>query len=56
LDFPALVEDELLMALPMVPMHDTCPESIQTQYESPHFEDKPHPFAALARLKEKGAD
>lgn len=56
LDFPALVEDELLMALPMVPMHDSCPESIQTQYESPHFEDKPRPFAALARLKEKGAD
>jgi uncharacterized protein len=56
-DLLAVLEDELLMALPLVPMHETCPvapvfsagESELVQQE----EAKPHPFAALAELKKK---
>ncbi len=54
-DLQAVLEDELLMALPLVPMHDECPQL-------PVFKagviddgdvelDKPNPFAALASLK-----
>jgi uncharacterized protein len=28
LDLPSLVEDELIMALPIVPRHETCPEPL----------------------------
>lgn len=52
-----LLEDELLMSLPLVPMHDTCPVSVVMQVTDPGMAaeggDKPpvHPFAALAQLK-----
>ena len=49
----ALVEDELLMALPMVALHDTCPElpaALAPQKEE-QVATKPNPFAALASLK-----
>lgn len=55
-DILQLVEDELLMALPLVPMHDVCPVVLPTQAgnlgelgeeESP----RENPFAQLARLK-----
>jgi len=52
-----LLEDELLMALPLVPMHDTCPVHVPMQSgdvaaaDVPADEQRPHPFAALARLK-----
>ena len=50
-----VLEDELLMALPLVPMHEVCPSM-------PNFgageadmvalaPEKPNPFAALAELK-----
>lgn len=58
-DFDALslVEDELILALPLVPRHEVCPESLprtmaDLQAEAPA--EHPHPFAALAVLK-KGA-
>ena len=54
-DLLGLLEDELLMALPLVPMHDECPvlpvfsAGVQDVLEG--ASDKPNPFAALAKLK-----
>lgn len=53
-DLMALVEDELLMGLPLVPMHPTClSEQAPTSKEEEAIlaEAKPHPFAVLASLK-----
>ena len=56
-DLLALLEDELLMALPLVPMHDECP--ILPAFSAGTIDvpadalDKPNPFAALAQLKKK---
>lgn len=54
-DLLAVLEDELLMALPLVPMHDVCPvlptfSAGEPDLLEPAFE-KPNPFAALAQLK-----
>lgn len=52
-----LLEDELLMALPLVPMHETCPVPVVMQASDPGIASEEagtaprHPFAALARLK-----
>ncbi len=55
LDLRALIEDELLLALPIVPRHDTCPQPLPVPLGSaPAPEDAPereNPFAALQRLK-----
>jgi uncharacterized protein len=52
-----LIEDELLMELPLVPRHDVCPEAVKMAVEDPDFEaelaEKPNPFAALAGLKHR---
>ena len=54
-DLLAVLEDELLMALPLVPMHDVCPElpafSAGVIDVPADTEGKPNPFAALAKLK-----
>ena len=56
-DLLALLEDELLMALPLVPMHDECP--VAPAFSAGAIDlpvtaaDKPNPFAALAKLKKK---
>ncbi|MFM6986652.1 MAG: YceD family protein [Hydrogenophaga sp.] len=53
-----LVEDELLMELPPVPMHEVCPEPLSPvdalAPADPAGADtqRPHPFAGLARLKQ----
>jgi uncharacterized protein len=56
-DLLALLEDELLMALPLVPMHDPCPElpafNAGVVDEPGEVQKKPNPFAALAQLKKK---
>ena len=56
-DLIDVLEDELLMALPLVPMHDECPElpifSSGILEVSKNQADKPNPFAALAQLKKK---
>ena len=65
-DLLALLEDELLMALPLVPMHGECPVAPAMQVgeealasaaskdgDDQHLGEKPHPFAALAQLKTK---
>lgn len=43
---PALVEDEVLLALPIVPRHEVCELPLATQDEQ-----KPSPFAVLAKIK-----
>lgn len=53
-----LVEDELIMALPIVPRHDRCPEPLRApevpgSVEVPDDAGRPHPFAALQALKGK---
>ena len=52
-----LVEDELLMALPVVPKHDVCPGAVKLQVADPDFvedkQEKPNPFAVLSQLKKK---
>ncbi|WP_241659292.1 YceD family protein [Extensimonas vulgaris] len=54
-DLRALIEDELILALPLVPMHDRCPVAVPMASSDPDFDaagaDKPHPFAALAGLR-----
>lgn len=53
-----LIEDELLMALPLVPRHEpACPTAVPLSVQDADFEsagaERPHPFAALAQLKRK---
>jgi uncharacterized protein len=50
LDLQRLVEDELLLALPLVPRHEVCPEPLPFEAE-PEPPASEHPFAALAALK-----
>lgn len=56
-DLLALLEDELLMALPLVPMHDECPEAPVLRAGDAEVTDeappKANPFAVLANLKKK---
>ena len=53
----ALIEDEIILALPVAPRHAAgeCKESplSKESKESKSTDDKPSPFAALARLKRK---
>jgi uncharacterized protein len=47
-----LVEDEMLLALPLVPRHDVCPETIPMQFGDVEIvEEKANPFASLALLR-----
>lgn len=58
-DLLALIEDELLLALPLVPRHDICPElpaalrapEGAAVADAPPEEREDHPFAALAALR-----
>lgn len=50
-DLPALVEDELILALPLVPRHETCPQPLPMASAEPPEEAAPNPFAALAALR-----
>jgi uncharacterized protein len=62
-DLLAVLEDELLMALPLVPMHDECPVAPRMQAGEDALaseagaagqkDEKPNPFAVLAQLKKK---
>jgi uncharacterized protein len=53
LDLRELIEDELLLAMPIVPRHEVCPEPLVPAADAEPHEDKPNPFAALAGLKRK---
>jgi uncharacterized protein len=57
-DLIELIEDELLLALPVVPRHDSCPRALTpggsvapTAIEPPPVDERPNPFAVLATLK-----
>jgi uncharacterized protein len=59
-DLLAVLEDELLMALPLVPMHEQCPtqpvmqsQQSEAQEQALVQAEKPNPFAVLAQLKDK---
>jgi uncharacterized protein len=55
LDLRSLVEDELLLALPLVPRHEVCPQPLPRPFVEEETEASPgeKPFAALASLKLK---
>lgn len=53
----ALIEDELLLALPYIPRHDACPAQGPMSVADPGVAEpapRPNPFAALAGLKSPG--
>jgi uncharacterized protein len=53
-----LIEDELLMALPIVPKHEVCPGEVKLASTDEEFKaaltQKPNAFAALGSLKKLG--
>ena len=55
LDLRELVEDELLLALPLVPRHQVCPQplpmAVDADPPSSDEAERPNPFAALQALK-----
>jgi len=60
-DLIEVIEDELIMALPLVPMHEACPET-PAALKAPAAlpadaapTERPNPFAALQRLKGGGS-
>ena len=62
-DLLAVLEDELIMALPVVPMHEVCPVIVQLQAgelgAGPGVDgggEKSNPFAVLAQLKKPSKD
>lgn len=55
IDLRGLIEDELLLALPIVPRHAVCPEPLVAPVETSVLADeKENPFAVLAALKDRG--
>ncbi|MBA3771775.1 MAG: DUF177 domain-containing protein [Ramlibacter sp.] len=56
-DLVELVEDELLMELPLAPRHEICPEPVQLAAADAEFEDpaagRENPFALLGKLRER---
>ncbi len=50
-----LIEDEVLMALPLIPRHETCPLEVKLAVADPDFDaataEKRNPFAVLAKLQ-----
>ena len=54
LDLRELIEDELLLAMPLVPRHDVCPVPLTAAENEDVEEERPNPFAALAALKRPG--
>jgi uncharacterized protein len=53
LDLVELIEDELLLALPLVPRHELCPEPLPRAFveDDPAIDPADNPFAVLAALK-----
>ena len=53
-DLVELVEDELLMAMPVVPRHEACPEPVKLSAVDEGFEpaadERENPFAVLQKL------
>jgi uncharacterized protein len=53
LDLLPLLEDELILALPLVPRHERCPEPLPLPADEPDDASAEHPFAKLAALKQR---
>ena len=54
LDLHELIEDELLLAMPLVPRHAACPLPLPLpESDVPTAEAPAHPFAALASLRDR---
>ena len=53
LNLVELIEDELLLALPLVPRHSVCPQPLKPREDTEPFEERAHPFAVLSELKRK---
>ena len=61
LDLAALIEDELLLALPLIPMHGQCPQPLPLATDaadeagdaSGDAAKRPNPFAVLQALQKK---
>ena len=55
LNLHELIEDELILALPVVPKHDVCPTPVKLASSDEEFKaaltQKPNAFAALGSLK-----
>lgn len=52
LPFKALIEDEILLKLPLAPKHEDCEMAVEQVGDIPEVEQE-NPFAALAALKGK---
>jgi len=56
-DLRTLIEDELLMEIPVMPVHDICPAPVRLSSSDEDFkaaeEAKPNPFAALEALRSR---
>jgi len=55
LDLRTLIEDELILALPLVPRHESCPQPLPMPADVAALADaepQAHPFAALASLRQ----
>ena len=50
-DVLQLLEDELILALPIVPRHEACPVPLFEPFSVDEEAVAPHPFAALAALR-----
>ena len=55
LDLRELIEDELLLALPLVPRHEVCALPLPVGVDEVAADGKPNPFAALGALKRPGS-
>ena len=55
LNLLVLVEDELILSMPLIPMHDVCPDPVTFAAVDPGFEralaERERPFASLAGAK-----
>jgi uncharacterized protein len=56
-DLPTLIEDELLMEIPVMPVHEVCPVPVRLSSSDDDFqaaeEVKPNPFAVLGALRSR---
>lgn len=52
LNLQELIEDEMILSLPLVPRHEVCPEPLPLPKDEPEAQEpKSNPFAKLAVLK-----
>lgn len=56
----ALIEEEVLMELPLIPKHNVCPVVVKLTAADPCFQaaamEKQQPFTVLAQLKRRNSD